>query len=130
VHHRVKDFNTELKVFEQVTVACAYLREDNAFQEIDRVFEMVKSLRLKLNSSNNNIFSGPGYIEIPYDLVDLPLPMVTPTKYQLPSYPNETCDTEKIHEALAEITNRMQTATNPVVILGLEVHRLGTQKIL
>ncbi len=63
LHHKVKDFNTQLDVFKDITVAQAVL--DNpltATAEIDRVIkEMITHQR-------------PGYIEVPRDIVDTPIP--------------------------------------------------------
>ena len=49
------------------------------------------------------------------------------TKFQYPYRAMEDTDSEKLHEAMAEVTNKLQHALNPVVIVGLEVHRLGIQ---
>jgi indolepyruvate decarboxylase len=52
VHHRVGSFDTQMKIFQHITVASACLTEQNAMKEIDRVFEVVKRESM------------PGYIEI------------------------------------------------------------------
>src|SRR5262245_51545641 len=42
LHHKVREFDTQRKVFEQLTVASAVLNDpQNAFQEIDRVLHAV-----------------------------------------------------------------------------------------
>jgi len=61
LHHKVKEFDTQKKVFEQLTVASTVLTDpQTAFQEIDRVLHA--ALR----------FKRPVYIEIPRDLVNVP----------------------------------------------------------
>src|SRR6478672_2887994 len=61
LHHKVREFDTQRKVFEQLTVASAVLSDpQTAFLEIDRVLHAV--LRYKR----------PVYIELPRDIVAVP----------------------------------------------------------
>src|SRR5262247_375953 len=61
LHHKVREFDTQAKVFKQLTVASTVLTDpQTAFQEIDRVLHT--ALRYK----------GPVYIELPRDMVDVP----------------------------------------------------------
>src|SRR5512140_1054805 len=61
LHHKVRDFDTQKKVFEQLTIASTVLEDpQTAFQEIDRVLHA--ALRYKR----------PVYIELPRDVVHLP----------------------------------------------------------
>src|SRR5437588_1818414 len=58
LHHKVREFDTQKKVFEQLTVASTVLTDaQTAFQEIDRVLHA--ALR----------FKRPVYIELPRDMV-------------------------------------------------------------
>src|SRR6266436_4530797 len=58
LHHKVREFDTQKKVFEQLTVASTVLSDpQTAFQEIDRVLHT--ALR----------FKRPVYIELPRDMV-------------------------------------------------------------
>src|SRR6267154_1782437 len=58
LHHKVKEFDTQKKVFEQLTIAATVLSDPQiAFQEIDRVLHA--ALR----------FKRPVYIELPRDQV-------------------------------------------------------------
>src|SRR6476620_2110712 len=60
LHHKVREFDTQKKVFEQLTIASTILSDPQiAFQEIDRVFH--GALRYKR----------PVYIELPRDQVSL-----------------------------------------------------------
>src|SRR5438046_8508423 len=61
LHHKVREFDTQKKVFDQLTIASAVLSDpQSAFQEIDRVLHA--ALRYKR----------PVYIELPRDLVSVP----------------------------------------------------------
>src|SRR5205085_5824233 len=61
LHHKVREFDTQKKVFEQLTIASTVLSDpQTAFQEIDRVLHA--ALRYKR----------PVYIELPRDLVAVP----------------------------------------------------------
>ena len=60
LHHKVRDFRTQLEVFEKLCVATAELNDPAvAFREIDRVLDTVVR------------YKRPGYIELPRDQVDL-----------------------------------------------------------
>ena len=57
LHHKVRDFDTQTRVFEQLTVGCAVLDDpETAAGEIDRVLALAKR------------HSRPVYIEIPRDM--------------------------------------------------------------
>lgn len=62
LHHKVKSFDTQLDVFKDITIAQAVLSNPlTAAEEIDRVIsEMIAHQR-------------PGYIEVPRDMVDIPI---------------------------------------------------------
>src|ERR1700757_2900353 len=61
LHHKVREFDTQKRVFEELTVASTVLSDpQTAFQEIDRVLHA--ALRYKR----------PVYIELPRDIVSLP----------------------------------------------------------
>src|SRR5206468_1715407 len=60
LHHKVRDFRTQLEVFEKLCVACAELNDPAvAFREIDRVLDTVVR------------YKRPGYIELPRDQVEI-----------------------------------------------------------
>ncbi|MGD9853384.1 MAG: alpha-keto acid decarboxylase family protein [Planctomycetaceae bacterium] len=109
LHHRVRDFNTQRDVFEKITVAGACLDDPlTAFREIDRCLEA--AVRYKR----------PVYLEIPRDRVDAPA-----------LYPHEPLATHRQSNAdalaasLAEATERIQAAKQPVIIAGVEIHRFA-----
>ena len=111
LHHKVKDFRTQLEVFRRLCVAATDLTDPaNAFREIDRVLEAV--LRYKR----------PGYIELPRDLVEVaPQGVYTPKRTRLAS------DPDALAEAIAEAGRRISAARQPVIIAGVEIHRFGLQ---
>ena len=86
LHHKVREFDTQKKVFEQFTVASTVLDDpQTAFQEIDRVLHA--ALRYKR----------PVYIELPRDLAFAPgIP------YHHPKEIHEQSDTATLRSALAE----------------------------
>src|SRR5438309_9766880 len=71
LHHKVREFDTQARVFKQLTVASTVLTDpQTAFQEIDRVLHA--ALRYKR----------PVYIELPRDLVLTPgIPHHTPREF-------------------------------------------------
>ena len=62
LHHKVRDFDTQLKIFEQLTVASTVLNDpQTACREIDRVFSAAER------------YKRPVYIELPRDMVLRPV---------------------------------------------------------
>ena len=111
LHHKVREFDTQKKVFEQLTIASTVLRDpQTAFQEIDRVLEA--ALR----------FKRPVYIELPRDLIAVPgiAHHKTPEIY-------EQSDAQSLREALAEAERMINQARQPVILADVEVHRFGLQ---
>jgi len=115
IHHKVKNFDTQLEVFKDVTIAQAVLTNPlTVAQEIDRVLaEMIATQR-------------PGYIEIPRDMVDVPvldrnsdllieLPKVHPKRLEL---------------AVSEALELLAGAGDAVAIAGVMAVRRGLQKEL
>src|SRR5437773_7145129 len=86
LHHKVREFDTQKKVFEQLTIASTVLSDaQTAFQEIDRVLHA--ALR----------FKRPVYIELPRDLVSRPgIRHYTPREF------HEASDRHTSREALPE----------------------------
>lgn len=114
LHHKVRDFDTQKKVFDQLTVAAAVLDDaQTAFQEIDRVINA--ALRYKR----------PAYIELPRDMVAVPgHPRYQPRTESLTSQPRA------LKAALADATAMINAARQPVIIADVELHRFGLQKQL
>jgi indolepyruvate decarboxylase len=82
-----------------------------AFSEIDRVLATCAR------------YKRPVYLEIPRDMVHV-LPETSPP-YKHPEWPS---DTRALHEAVEETLHRIQNARQPVLLLGVEIHRFGLQE--
>lgn len=112
LHHKVRDFDTQKKVFEQITVASTVLDDpDTALAEIDRVLHA--AIRYKR----------PVYIELPRDMATVPgLP-----HHRTPEF-HEASDPLVLQEALTEAVGMINAATKPVVLADVELHRFGLQQ--
>ncbi len=111
LHHKVRDFDTQKKVFEQLTVASTVLSDpQTAFQEIDRVLHA--ALRYKR----------PVYIELPRDVVNLPGNAAHKT-----AEIHERSDAKCLRAALAEAGALINAAKQPVILADVEIHRFGLQ---
>lgn len=111
LHHKVKEFRTQIEVFEKLCVATAELIDPpSAFREIDRVLDAVVR------------FKRPGYIEIPRDLVEV-VPPIVHTYHQGES----SEDPQVADEAVEEAAVLLAKAQRPVIIAGVEIHRFSLQ---
>lgn len=111
LHHMVRDFRTQIEVFEKFTIAAAELNDPlTAFSEIDRVLDACDR------------FKRPVYIELPRDMVHVVPPVAH--GYARPAYENNE---EATAEAIAETKERLAAAKKPVILAGVEVHRFGLQ---
>lgn len=111
LHHKVREFDTQKRVFAEVTVASAVLdNPDTALAEIDRVLHA--ALR----------FKRPVYLELPRDMVAVP----GRADHRAPEV-HEVSDPLVLHEALAEAVEMMNSARKPVVLADVELHRFGMQ---
>ena len=113
LHHKVKTFETQRRVYDEVTVASTVLLdEDKAALEIVRCVE--ECLRYKR----------PVYIEVPHDMVDREIPIPPP-----PYFPQPQSDPDTLAAALAESTAMLKAARKPVILAGVELHRFGLTDI-
>jgi indolepyruvate decarboxylase len=111
LHHMVRDFRTQIEVFEKFTIAGTELSDPlTAFAEIDRVLDACDR------------FKRPVYIELPRDMVHVVPPVVH--GYARPAYEDNA---EATAEAIAETRERLAVATKPVILAGVEIHRFGLQ---
>jgi TPP-dependent 2-oxoacid decarboxylase len=111
LHHKVREFDTQKKVFEQLTIASTVLSDpQTAFQEIDRVLHA--ALR----------FKRPVYIELPRDVVGVPgIPHHKPPEL------HERSDARSLRAALDEAEQMINAARRPVILADVEIHRFGLQ---
>ena len=114
LHHKVKDFQTQVDVFRRLCGTEAQLNDPNtAFRRIDRVLEHVSR------------YKRPGYIELPRDMVD-----VVPEGPYTTSIRPTASDPAVLAEAVAEAAGRIAAASCPVIIADVEIHRFGLQEKL
>jgi TPP-dependent 2-oxoacid decarboxylase len=111
LHHKVRNFDSQLVVFEELTCAQAVL--DNpatAADEIDRIIAEVLSQQR------------PGYLEIPRDMVEVPIspPAVEHLRAHLPPV-----DDERLQAAVADAMDCLRSSPDPVVHAGAMVWRRG-----
>jgi indolepyruvate decarboxylase len=112
LHHKVRNFDTQLNIFRHLTVAATDLIDvENGCCEIDRVLDA--AFRRKR----------PVYIELPRDLTET---VCTCPRRSPPAVPEK--DPEALREALAEAARRIKQARRPVLIAGIEIQRLGLRK--
>jgi TPP-dependent 2-oxoacid decarboxylase len=112
LHHKVNQFDTQKKIFEQITVASTDLRDpDTALAEIDRVLAAI--IRYKR----------PGYIELPRDMVSTRVPLKS-TDVLVETILGEP---EALDEALSEAVDKINASDHPVILVGEECYRFGLQ---
>lgn len=109
IHHKVRTFDTQRRIYEEVTCANTVLLDpETAANEIIRVVgEVLRQCR-------------PGYIEVPFDIVDLPIKPPT-----LRNEPPPESDREILDAAIAEAAEMISQAKQPVMIADIELHRHG-----
>jgi len=114
LHHRVRDFRTQLEVFEKICVAATELVDPViAFREIDRVLDAAAR------------YKRPVYIEIPRDMVKV-VPDVPHTFVR----PEPKSDPASLTEAVHEATRMINECKKPVIIADVEIHRFGLQDLV
>jgi indolepyruvate decarboxylase len=112
LHHQVKHLDSQHLIYKELTCAQAVLDDaDTAPAEIARV--LGDALRL----------SRPVYIELPRDMVEIPVDPVPPPAEEAPSR-------EAAREAAAEILARLKSARKPAMLLCVEVRRYGLEEKL
>lgn len=110
LHHKVKTFETQRRVYDEVTVASAVLLdEQRAASEVARCVEAC--LRYKR----------PVYIEVPHDMVDREIPIVGIASPEIPK-----SDPHTLRAALGETLKLIRAAKKPVILAGVELARYRT----
>lgn len=107
VHHEVKSFESQLKVYREVTEFAAILDEPRtAAAQIRTAIEV--AIKVKR----------PVYLEIPRDMVFADI--VVPSTFD---HLELKVDHAAVDEAAQEIVARLVAAEHPVLLVGVEVHR-------
>jgi TPP-dependent 2-oxoacid decarboxylase len=125
LHHKVRDFDTQQKIFEHITVDSVLIDNPRrAAKEIDRVLS--SAIRYKR----------PVYIELPRDKVSTLVSIYyqeqyvdSSSKYSKAIKIGEEYETDmdSMQEALAEATAMINSSKQPVIIAGVEIHRFALQ---
>lgn len=111
LHHKVRDFYTQMEVFEKLCVAGTDLSDPvTAFREIDRVLDTCQR------------FKRPVFIEIPRDMVH-----VVPHISHSFSRPEQVSDPLAASEAADEVASLLTHSQRPIILAGVEMHRFGLQ---
>lgn len=111
LHHRVRDWSTQLDVFDKLCAASLELNDPvTAFRDIDYALDIAHR------------FKRPVYLEVPRDMVD-----VVPEHSRNFAPPPIESDPEALAEAIREATARIEKAKQPVIVAGVELHRYGLQ---
>ncbi len=114
LHHKGRDFYTQQRIYDEITVASALLDEPfTAFNEIDRVLDAVYRQKR------------PGYIELPRDMVSIQGQI-----YQRPSTDGHHSDPEILNAALANAIGFINQSENPIILAGADLHRFDYQNKL
>ncbi|MGE0753657.1 MAG: thiamine pyrophosphate-binding protein, partial [Alphaproteobacteria bacterium] len=105
MHHKVRTFDTQRNIYEEVTCATAVLTDpETAASEIMRVIANIRK------------HSRPGYIEVPFDVVDMPIGNI-PEAFVLPE---EKSDPMNLKGLVEDAVNAINSARQPVIIADIE----------
>jgi TPP-dependent 2-oxoacid decarboxylase len=125
LHHKVRDFDTQQKIFEHITVDSIIVDNPRtATKGIDQVLS--SAIRYKR----------PVYIELPRDRVSTLISTYqeqyvdSSSKYSKATNRVEEgykTDMDAMQEALAEAIEMINSSKQPVIIAGVEIHRFGLQ---
>ena len=111
LHHVVKSFDNQLKIFEHITCYSVVLDDaTNAGWKIDQALEMLKK------------YKQPVYIELPRDVAEQPLKYDV---YRQGTPIEEASDEENLKEAISEISQWIKESKNPVIMAGVQIARFG-----
>jgi indolepyruvate decarboxylase len=113
IHHKVKTFDTQRRIYDEVTCASTVLMDaEMAPYEIMRVVDEVMAQ------------CRPGYIEIPYDVVDMPIKVPS-----IPNRPAVTSDEENLVAMIEDAVELINESKQPVIIADIELHRHGLTEL-
>ncbi|HET7147524.1 MAG TPA: thiamine pyrophosphate-dependent enzyme [Candidatus Nitrosopolaris sp.] len=113
LHHVVREYDTQQKIFEHITVASTVLNNpDTARAEIDRVLSM--AFRYKR----------PVYIELPRDMIST---VVANVSDNLKGDNQERSDPVVLTEAVEEAMAMINASQKPAIVAGVEIQRFGLQ---
>src|SRR6266567_4334711 len=114
LHHKVKTFETQRRIYDEVTVASAVLLEEQrAASEIVRCVDACVCHKR------------PVYIEVPHDMVDREIPV---NGIAIGAPPGS--DFNALEAALEETLTLIRAAKKPVILAGVELARYRTARLV
>ena len=114
LHHRFGPFTYQREIFQRITANAVVLDDPViAFRQIDQALRIAREQ------------SRPVYLELPRDRVHT-AGMILPKTENTPV----SSDPEALDEAVVETLQRMQQATKPLIVAGVELHRRGLKDVL
>lgn len=112
LHHKVRDFDTQKKIFDELTVASTVIQDPRtAVAEIDRVIQAALDHKR------------PVYIELPRDMVFQPIG----PRMDAAAVPVSSVRSDAFLEAIREATAMIADAKRPAILADVEIHRFGLQ---
>lgn len=112
LHHKVKTFDTQRRVYEEVTIYATVLNNPTtADAQIHHALDLATT------------FKRPVYLEIPRDMV---YAEIEEAEHSPPRVKRTNQDA--LAEAVAETLEMLSLAKSPVILTGVEVHRFGLQE--
>ena len=109
LHHQAKTLDSQFQIFKEIT--CDQIRLDDAERAPADIARVLANCLSR---------SEPVYIEIPRDMVAVPCAPVVSSK---PFEP----DQDALTACVDEILQRLDSATAPVMMVGVEVRRFGLE---
>jgi TPP-dependent 2-oxoacid decarboxylase len=114
IHHQVKSLDSQWRVFQEVTCdARRILHPERAALEIH---ELITNVMRELR---------PGYLEIRRDQVELEIPVPEEIRNWDGALPRPSSDPRRLAEALRDTVERLRRAQRPVLVAGVDLHRVG-----
>ena len=108
VHHQVKSFESQCRVYREVTAHQAVLDDpETAAAQVRHAIDVCR------------LYSLPVYLEVPRDMVDREIDVTPVRPLAVPVRRGA------VEEAAAEAAAKIAAAKRPVLVVGVEVHRLG-----
>ncbi|WP_158281545.1 alpha-keto acid decarboxylase family protein [Sediminitomix flava] len=114
IHHTLGngDYGVYQRMYAEVTAANAFITQENAVEEIDRVIETVMTKKL------------PGYINLPADVCLMKIEAPEGTAF------HHEYDKNNLKDAVSAIAKQIQQAENPVIVADYKVLRFGLKEQL
>jgi TPP-dependent 2-oxoacid decarboxylase len=115
LHHKVKDYEDQLKIFEHITIASITIQDpEEAFNEINRIISEIEKQKR------------PGFIELPRDMVNV-VPKNQPSFRASSASKSASVAQERLSSVASKAIEVINSASQPVIVAGVEVARYGLE---